>query len=359
MTFSFKKETRNINNFADLIKSREDFKLKRSNEFSFIKPGTILINSPDSYDLYKFSDIAFKFRNFDYKDEDFKKTFIKLIYKMIYNPTLSIYENNKKIRDLIKFSNTENLILYYLDYLSKTAYGIKIDEDLDNSTIFNKFKNKCKKEYKNKEMPIEKIKAISKFIYNDIKYDEEWMGNALSKEIISIKEVINNKKGTCFEMSILNFLIIKNDENFKNIELKFYVGKKISGNKLKREGDTEKEIEINNNVKLKEKLMQETAKLIRDNSEKKININNKVELKEKLQENIYDSVENIDKKNVDSLGDLHVWLEFKLNENEEYVIESTAGTIIPKPFTKIEPLIGSEKYIKSKNSVVSLFIRKD
>ena len=60
----------------DLMKIRNEYKLKRASEFLYLKPGTILVNSIDFYDFNKFSDIVFKFENLNYKNENFKKDFI-------------------------------------------------------------------------------------------------------------------------------------------------------------------------------------------------------------------------------------------------------------------------------------------
>lgn len=342
------KEKPNINTKPmDLIKIRNEYKLKRASEFSYLKPGTILVNSIDFHDFNKFSDIVFKFKNLNYKNEYFKKDFIKLIYKMNYNPDLSAQENNRNLLEIFKNYNPENLITHYLDNLSKSTYAIEIAENINKSKIFKKFKKDCIKEYKHEETPIKKIKSISEFIVKNIEYDENWMDRHAISRITSIDEVIKAKKGVCFEMAILNFLIIKEDENLKNIDIKLCVGERITSNKLRRNETVE--MQITSSEEIKQLYKYEILKLIKKNGDNSKKINESIK-----------KFQRIDKTQNNNSGEnnLHFWIEFELNENEKYVLEATSGALIPKPLTEIEPLVGTDRYVKSKNMVVPVFIKK-
>ncbi|MCL4383507.1 hypothetical protein M1278_02625 [Candidatus Marsarchaeota archaeon] len=329
------------------MKIRNEYKLKRASEFLYLKPGTILVNSIDFYDFNKFSDIVFKFENLNYKNENFKKDFIKLIYKMNYNPDLSAQENNRNLLEIFKNYNPENLITYYLDNLSKSTYAIEIPENINKSTIFNQFKKDSMNESKHEEIPIKKIKSISEFIVKAIEYDENWMNRHVLNRITSIDEVIKAKKGVCFEMSILNFLIIKEDENLKNINIKLCAGERITSNKLRRNETVE--MQITNIEEIKQYHKYEILKLIKKNGDDSKKIDEFIKEFQRIDET---------QNNKSDENNLHFWIEFELNKNEKYILEATSGALIPKPLTEIEPLVGTDRYVKSKNMLIPFFIKK-
>ena len=324
----------------DFVRMRDSYKLKKTNEFTYIKPGTILLNGPDIYDFYKFSDIAFKFKDWDYKNKEFGKDFVKLIYKMVYNKNVPAQENNKKILEIYKNYNPSDFITYSLDSFYKYMYAIEIPENLNKSQNFVRFREKCVKEYATKGTLIKKIKSISEFIYENISYNEYWVEDTKNEgRIVNIDEVIRNKQGVCFEFAILNFLIIKEDELLKNINIKLCAGEKFGGKSLKRNEDIEelKQFRRIDTSKPAEETKNETERI------KKLQ-------RTGMEEEIY--------MEEDVANNLHMWVEFELNKNERYIIETTMGTIIPKPLTEIEPLIGTHNYVKDKNIVIPFFIKR-
>lgn len=320
----------------DFIKMKNDYKLKKVNEFTYIKPGTIILNGPDIYDFYKFSDIAFKFKNLDYENKEFTKDFIKLMYRIIYNKNLPAQENNKKILDVYKNYNPSDFITYNLDSFYKYMYAIEIPENLNKSQNFRQFRERCMQKYSSENTAIKKIKSISEFIYENINYNEYWAEDTKNEgRIVNIDEVIKNKQGVCFEFAILNFLIIKEDELLKDINIKLCAGKKKEGKNLKRSKDAD---------------IRELRQFRRMDTKPSEKSKNEIESIKKLQ--------RTDAEGDDTADYTHMWIEFELNKNEKYILETTMGTIIPKPMAEIEPLVGSSNYIRDKDIVIPFFVKK-
>ncbi len=343
----------------DLVNLKKNYNFKISKNVTEIKNNDIFINSGTSNkDLFMLTNLFFKYNN--YKNTKFKKDFIKSM--------LRITNNSDKSLDLYKNYSHYNVLFNYSNSLYKNIYGIKIPKNLKESKIFNELIKESK--INQKMNPIDKITKLSKFVYNKFEYNLNFFFEENVNKIIPLEKIIEKRVGACFEMSIVLFLLIKQDEILKNNITKIRIGELIESsieNKSFYFNKTQKsinELQLNkselyeelknyqkNNLKNFRDQKNDILKKLKriDNKSKKTNKNNNVLDNTNININELDKV---DKKYGEYLSfNAHAWVSITLdqkNKKQEYILDPANGGItIPKSLGLILPTTFNNNYMNS------------